>query len=145
MYEDRVRVKSDFDALWEVKLSEIVDRKMEAAKRWLESDPQAPFKVQKELHMLKRKFYASPTPETAELERALRDPSNAIFAHMANLLYKENKTLHTFFHQFDKEVCLEFSFSAGLLPRRRRSWSDSVSGRRTGEYTLSPLLSNQTT
>lgn len=106
VYEDRVKVKSEFDAMWEVKLKEMVDHAMETEKLWLESDPQAPFKVQKEFKMLKRKFYAAPTPETAELERALRDPSNAIFAHMAHLLYKENKTLHTFFHQFDKEVRL---------------------------------------
>jgi len=104
VYMDRVRVKSDFDALWEVKLAEMVDSKMEAAKHWLATDSEAAFKVQKELHILKRKFFASPAPETADLERALSDPSNAIFAHMANLLYKENKTLHTFFHQFDKEV-----------------------------------------
>lgn len=106
VYEDRVKVKSDFDAMWEVKLKEIFDHGMEAEKRWLESDPEAPSKVQKELHVLKRKFYAAPNPDTVELERALRDPSNAIFAHMANLLYKENKTLHTFFNQFDKEVCV---------------------------------------
>lgn len=106
VYEDMVKLKCDFDAMCEVKLKENVERQMEATKRWLESDPQAPFRVQKELQVLKRKFYAAPTPETAELERALRDPSNAIFAHMANLLYKENKTLHTFFHQFDKEVCI---------------------------------------
>ena len=119
VYEDRVRVKCDFDAMWEVKLRENVEREMEATKRWLESDPQAPFRVQKELHVLKRKFYASPTPETADLERALRDPSNAIFAHMANLLYKENKTLHTFFDQFDKEVCCfpGLVFGGGRLVR----------------------------
>ncbi len=104
VYMDRVRVKSEFDALWEVKFAEMVDSKMEAAKHWLATESEAAFKVQKELHILKRKFFASPAPETADLERALSDPSNAIFAHMANLLYKENKTLHTFFHQFDKEV-----------------------------------------
>ncbi|CAM9266001.1 unnamed protein product, partial [Scytosiphon promiscuus] len=103
VYEDRVNVKNDFHASWEVKLRDRVDTEMAAAKAWLESDPQAPFKVQKEMHVLKRKFFAAPGPGTVELERALRDPSNAIFARMANILYKENKTLHTFFHQFDKE------------------------------------------
>lgn len=104
VYEDRVNVKHEFHASWEVKQRDRVESEMAAAKEWLESDPQAPFKVQKEMHILKRKFFAAPAPETAELERALADPSNAIFARMANILYKENKTLHTFFHQFDKEV-----------------------------------------
>ncbi|CAM9944551.1 unnamed protein product, partial [Ectocarpus sp. 6 AP-2014] len=103
VYENRVKVKNDFDAAWEVKLRETVEREMELAREWLESDPEAPFKVQKEMKILKRKFYAAPLPETAELERALRDPANYIFAHMANLIYKENKTLQMFFNQFDKE------------------------------------------
>lgn len=117
VYENRAKLKSDFDAMWEVKLKENVERAMEEAKHWLESDPQAPFKVQKELHVLKRKFFAAPTPETAELERSLRDPSNAIFAHMANLLYKDNITLRAFFNQYDKEVgyrssvCLSVCFN----------------------------------
>ena len=115
VYMDRVTVKNDFDAAWDVKQAEMVDGKMAAAKHWLESDKEAAFKVQKELHILKRKFYAAPAPETAELERALRDPSNAIFAHMANILYKENKTLHTFFHQFDKEVRANVEISARRL------------------------------
>lgn len=104
VYENRARVRSDFDAVWEVKLKENVEHAMEQAKQWLESDPQARFKVQKETHVLKRKFFAAPTPETAELERALRDPSNVIFAHMANHLYKENITLQAFFNQFVEEV-----------------------------------------
>lgn len=115
VFEDRVKVKSDFDTMWEAKQKEMVDHAMETEKRWLESDPQAPFKVQKEFKVLKRKFFAAPTAEGAELERALRDPSNFIFAHMANLLYKENKTLRTFFNQFDKEVC-----SCVFLCRERR-------------------------
>lgn len=104
VYEDRVNVKNEFNTSWEEKLRERVESEMAAAQEWLESDPQAPFKVQKEMHILKRRFFAAPAPETAELERALADPSNAIFARMANILYKDNKTLHTFFHQFDKEV-----------------------------------------
>lgn len=104
VYEDRVRVKDEFDAGWERKFTESVQGEMEASKEWLESDPEAPFKVEKELKIVKRKFYAAPTPETAELERALSDPANAIFAHMANILYQENKTLQAFFNQFDKEV-----------------------------------------
>lgn len=104
VYGERVRVKNEFDAVWEVKLKEIVENEMEGSKKWLESDEEAHFKVEKELQVLKRKFYAAPAPETAELEKALRDPANVIFAHMANLLYQENKTLHKFFDQFDKEV-----------------------------------------
>lgn len=113
VYEARVRTKADFDAEWEIGLNENVEYEMEATKSWLESDREAPFKVQKELKMLKRRFYAAPTPETTELERSLRDPANAIFAHMANLLYKENKTLQTFFHQFDKEVRQEYHDRGG--------------------------------
>lgn len=116
VYENRVKVKNEFDAAWEVKLRETVEREMELAKEWLESDPEAPFKVQKEMKILKRKFYAAPLPETVELERALRDPANYIFAHMANLLYKENKTLQMFFNQFDKEVgsrCNRHGIGAG--------------------------------
>lgn len=104
VYEDRVRVQADFEAEWEIKFREMVEREMEASKKWLETDKEAPFKVQKEMTILKRKFYAAPAPETAELERALSDPANAIFAHMAHLLYDKNMTLQAFFHQHDKEV-----------------------------------------
>lgn len=104
VYEDRAHLQEEFDSAWEVKLRETVTAEMEAAREWVNTDKEARFKVQKEMHVLKRKVYAAPTPQTADLERALRDPANAIFAHMANSLYQENKSLDTFFHQFDKEV-----------------------------------------
>lgn len=104
VYEDRVRIQNTFDADWEVKLKEIIESDKEATKTWLITDSEAPFKIEKELHILKRNFFAAPSPETAELERALKDPANAIFAHMANLLYNENRSLYSFFNQFDKEV-----------------------------------------
>lgn len=114
VYEDKVRVQNDFDAHWEVKLKEIVESDMEATKTWLDTDSEAPFRIEKEMQILKRNFFAAPSPETAELERALKDPANAIFAHMANLLYNENKSLKSFFDQFDKEVQVYF--------RRRGAW-----------------------
>lgn len=104
VYEDYARLQTEFEAEWEVKFKDMVEREMEAAKKWLETDKEAPFKVQKELTVLKRKFYAAPSPETVELERALADPANIIFAHMAHLLYDKNMTLEAFFQQHDTEV-----------------------------------------
>lgn len=124
VYEDRVRVQNDFDADWKVKLKEIIERDMEATKTWLDTDSEAPFRIEKELHILKRNFFAAPAPETAELERTLKDPANAIFAHMANLLYKENKSLNSFFNQFDKEVQAYFH---GRGVRRSESYWYSTS------------------
>lgn len=133
VYEDRVRVQNKFNATWEVKLKEMVEREMEATRNWLKTDEEAPFRVEKELKTLKRKFYAAPAPETAELERALQDPANAIFAHMANLLYQENKTLQTFFNQFDKEVRLEKRPARGWVHCAYRRASSSWRQLQAGE------------
>lgn len=104
VYEERGRMTRDFEDEWDTKSIEIVEKDMEAARIWLRTGTDAPFRVKKELEILKRKFFAAPTPETVELERALEDPANFIFAHMANILFKENKSLHAFFQQFDREV-----------------------------------------
>lgn len=53
---------------------------------------------------MKRKFYAAPLPETKDLEKALSDPANVIFAHMAHQLYEKSIGLRAFFTAFDKEV-----------------------------------------
>lgn len=118
VYEDKVRIQDDFNAHWEVKLKEIIEGDMEETKTWLDTDSEAPFRIEKELHILKRNFFAAPSPETADLERSLKDPANAIFAHMANLLYNENKSLKSFFDQFDKEVQ---AYSRRRGARRRES------------------------
>lgn len=119
VYEERARMTGEFEDEWNIKSIEIVEKDMEATRNWLRTGTEAPFRVQKELEILKRKFFAAPTPETEELERALEDPANFIFAHMANLLFKENTSLHAFFQQFDREV------------RKRLSREVYCSGRRS--------------
>ena len=104
--EDCERVTRNFDAEWVTKVNDIVKKAMEMTRNRLRTDKEARFRIQKELKILKRKFLAGPTPGTANLERRLRDPANAIFAKVANLLYNENKSFHTFFNRFDKEVGL---------------------------------------
>lgn len=121
VYEERARMTREFEDEWNIKSTEIVEKDMEAARNWLRTGVEAPSRVQKELEILKRKFFAAPTPETAELERALQDPANFIFAHMANLLFKENKSLHAFFQQFDKEVRMaRYAAAGGVLFEARK-------------------------
>lgn len=123
VYEDRVRAKQQFEGEWDLKFRNVVQADMDATTKWLKSgEKEAAFRVEKELEIVKRKFYAAPTPETAQLERALRDPANTIFAHMAHHLYHQNVTLHEFFQQYDLEVREEnveyfIKFGTPLLSR----------------------------
>ncbi|CAM9408593.1 unnamed protein product, partial [Choristocarpus tenellus] len=104
VYEEGIKLEKEFNEVWEKKLPERVDADMKEVAEWITSkDPEAKFKLEKELQVLKRKYYAPPLPETIDLERALRDPANAVFAHMAHKLYEKNLTLHEFFNQYDKE------------------------------------------
>ncbi|CAM9489006.1 unnamed protein product, partial [Discosporangium mesarthrocarpum] len=104
VYEEEVSMQQEFEEIWKKRMVERVSSEIKTAVDWIESnDPEVKFKLQKELQVVKRKFYAPPSPETADVERALRDPANAIFAHMAHRLYKKDMTLLEFFNQFDKE------------------------------------------
>lgn len=119
VYEDRVRLRQQFEEEWKIKLDETVQADVEAAKDWVESGSEAATsRIQKELQILKRKFYAAPTPETAEQERALSNPANEIFARIAHHLYENGATLRGLFQQYDEEVCSRMVSNARETRRR---------------------------
>ncbi|KAG5188664.1 hypothetical protein JKP88DRAFT_304037 [Tribonema minus] len=92
-------------AYWAVHTEELVAAARRRRCEWLSGGggDAARYEVEKGVAALRRRFLAAPSPETAQLERALADPANIVFAFVASRLWSRHVTLRDFFNEFDVE------------------------------------------
>ncbi|CAM9553623.1 unnamed protein product, partial [Phaeothamnion confervicola] len=96
------RRRREFEEEWATRGDEEVRRATQHAREWLVSeDVEAKYLLEKELKETRRRFFAPPRPETADLEKSLQDPANVIFAHVTHRLFQRDQTLRALFGQFD--------------------------------------------
>ncbi|CAM9385906.1 unnamed protein product [Chrysoparadoxa australica] len=101
---EKATLQHEFEQLWKGRTEEIVRESTNRMRSWIASDAlEAKYALEKELKVVKRKFYAAPSPETVLLEKALKDPANVIFAHIGARLFQKDMSLEAFFQQYDKE------------------------------------------
>jgi hypothetical protein len=95
VHRELIHLKKKHDEEWAFKIVERMTDDATLVKAFLgvgqgpnfKPSKEAHFRLEKELRVLKRKFFAAPSPDTAKLELALQDPANVIFAHIGNKLF----------------------------------------------------------